>query len=224
MRAAIVLPLFISLLWLATCSATPPTAEPGPPPTYSPVAAEPLGAKPVDTEPVIAAPPVVQTSIPAAGDTAMLVADAGAAQPAATNSSCPAGMVLVEGDYCTKVKHRCLVEWYAPQNKKRVCEKFAKTATCVGKRVHKRFCIDKYAWPNKKGVRPEVMNNFYQAQVKCAAMGKRMCTESEWNFACEGPNMKPFPHGYVRDPRKCNGHHKWDNPNMKKVRKRDAQE
>jgi hypothetical protein len=81
-----------------------------------------------------------------------------------------------------------------------------------------------YSWPNVKGVRPEVMNNFYQAQVKCAAVGKRMCTESEWTFACEGPEMKPFPHGFVRDPNKCNGDHEWDHPNMKKVAQRDPKE
>src|SRR5690606_16977343 len=125
-------------------------------------------------------------------------------------------MVLVEGEYCTQVEHTCLVEWYAPQNNKRVCEQFAPEAKCIGKRVKKRYCIDKFAWPNQEGVRPEVMNNFYQAQVKCAAMGKRMCTESEWTFACEGPDMKPFPHGYTRDPRKCNGDHEWDSPNMTK--------
>jgi formylglycine-generating enzyme len=68
------------------------------------------------------------------------------------------------------------------------------------------------------------MNNFYQAQVKCAAAGKRMCTESEWTFACEGPEMKPFPYGYKRDPRKCNGDHPWDSPNMNKVAKRDPDE
>jgi hypothetical protein len=133
-------------------------------------------------------------------------------------------MKLVEGDYCTEVEHKCLVEWYAPQNKKRVCEQFETKAKCTGKRVHKRYCIDPYEWPNQKGVRPEVMNHFYQAQVKCAAVGKRMCTESEWNFACEGPEMKPFPYGYVRDPRKCNGDHDWDAPDMDKVRLRDPNE
>ena len=59
-----------------------------------------------------------------------------------------------------------------------VCEEFEPTAKCVGKTVKKRYCIDTYEWPNEKGERPEVMNRFHQAQVKCAAVGKRMCTES----------------------------------------------
>lgn len=133
-------------------------------------------------------------------------------------------MKLIDGEYCTEVEQKCLVEWWAPQNRKRVCEQFQPPTKCVGERVQKRFCIDTYAWPNQHGVRPEVMNDFYQAQVKCAAAGKRMCTETEWTFACEGPEMKPFPYGYVRDPRKCNGDHKWDYPNNRKIEKRDPEE
>jgi hypothetical protein len=134
-------------------------------------------------------------------------------------------MVLVDGDYCDgEVEHNCLKEWYADQNKKYVCEDFEPKATCKGKKVHKRYCIDKFEWPNKAGERPEVMNRFHQAQVKCAAVGKRMCGESEWNLACEGPEMKPFPYGYHRDPTVCNGDQLWDSPDMKKVEKRDPTE
>jgi hypothetical protein len=147
--------------------------------------------------------------------------------------ACPVGMVLVEGEYCTSggqgtdqnaVKHECVSEWYAPQNKKRVCEEFQPKAECTGKKVAKRYCIDQYAWPNQKGERPEVMNRFHQAQVKCVAEGKRLCTESEWTFACEGPDMKPFPYGFKRDTSKCHGDVEWDGPNMKKVAQRDPQE
>ena len=195
------------------CSATPNQPAPAPttPPTAPPPAAVETDAGPVETD--------------AAPESGALVEAVDAAPDAPPEpSACPTGMKLVEGDYCTKVEQKCKVEWYAPQNKKRVCEQFEPPTKCIGERVHKRFCIDTYAWPNKRGVRPEVMNNFYQAQVKCAAMGKRMCTESEWTFACEGPEMKPFPHGYVRDPRKCNGDHKWDGPKMSRVAKRDPKE
>jgi hypothetical protein len=198
----------------ASCQTAPPPQD-GPPPDYEP-------ARPQQT----ADAPVPAMSIePSQPDPAPMASPATdpAPEPAGP-SACPVGMVLVEGDYCTQVQHTCLVEWYAPQNKKRVCEQFKPESKCVGKKIKKRYCIDKYAWPNIKGERPEVMNNFYQAQVKCAAMGKRMCTESEWTFACEGPEYKPFPHGYVRDPKKCNGDHKWDSPRMKRVAKRDPKE
>ncbi len=133
-------------------------------------------------------------------------------------------MKLVSGDYCTEVEHTCRKSWYAAWNKKVVCEDFEPKATCVGDRVPKRFCIDENAWPVGKGERPEVMNNFYQAEVKCAAAGKRLCTESEWTMACEGPEMKPFPYGFKRDPNKCNGDLPWDGPDMKKVAQRDPTE
>jgi hypothetical protein len=138
--------------------------------------------------------------------------------------SCPAGMKLVEGDYCTDVDYKCLKSWYDPVNKKTVCEEFEPQSRCVGSKVKKRYCIDTYTWPNVKGERPEVMNRFHQAQVKCAAVGKRLCTETEWTFACEGPKMKPFPHGYVRDATKCHGDLDWDSPDMNLVAKRDPKE
>ena len=123
---------------------------------------------------------------------------------ASDTDACPPHMKLVDADYCTDVEQECLKSWFDEPNKKVVCEEFKPPSKCVGEHVHKRYCMDQYAWPNVKGERPEVMNNFYQAEVKCASVGKRMCTESEWTLACEGPEMKPFPYGYVRDPNKCN--------------------
>ncbi len=209
---------YAGLLWAgiaASCQTTPAPHD-GPPPSH-----EPAGPNATAPEPT---PPVPIEPSPSAPAPASSGAATAPAPAPAGPDACPDGMVLVEGDYCTDVQHTCRVEWFAPQNNKRVCEQFKEEAKCVGAKVKKRFCIDKYSWPNVAGVRPEVMNTFYQAQVKCAAMGKRMCTESEWTFACEGPEAKPFPYGWVRDPKKCNGDHEWDSPNMKKVARRDAAE
>jgi formylglycine-generating enzyme len=139
-------------------------------------------------------------------------------------SACPAGMLLVEGDYCSKVEHECEKSWYDESNKKTVCERFVPHSRCVGEKAKKRFCIDKYEWPNKKGERPEVMNKFHQAEVKCAAIGKRLCTESEWTMACEGPRLLPFPYGYDRNTETCHGDVMWDSPDMHKVAQRDPAE
>jgi len=198
----------IAAVVAAACSGASPAepVAPAAPPASASGAPVPVAAG-GDEEP--AASPV-----PAPTSSVAPVADAGP-------SACPPGMVLVEGDYCTEVEQKCLQSWFDKSNKKLVCEVFEPPTRCVGQRVKKRFCIDEYEWPNQAGVRPEVMNRFHQAQVKCAAVGKRMCTESEWTFACEGPEMKPFPYGYVRDPRKCNGDHPWDGPNMEKVAARD---
>ncbi len=193
-----------------------PQAPSVPPPAApSPVAEAPPPAQDMDQPTAVDA---VASPAPPQGE------GAAKAETSPEPSACPEGMKLVEGDYCTEVEQKCLKSWYDESNKKTVCEKFEPKTTCVGERVEKRFCIDTYAWPNQKGERPEVMNRFYQAQVKCAAAGKRLCTETEWTFACEGPQMKPFPYGYVRDTDKCHGDVPWDGPNMKKVAERDPTE
>jgi sulfatase-modifying factor enzyme 1 len=195
---------FVTLALALACTPAAPQRSPAPTPPAS-----------------VAAPAPAPVAAPAPSPSASAVA---AAPPPAAANACPADMALVEGDYCTEVEHRCLVEWFAPQNNKNICEQFDGSAKCVGKRIPKRYCIDRYEYPNKKGERPEIMNNFHQTQVKCAALGKRLCTETEWTFACEGPGMKPFPYGFTRDPRKCNGDHQWDNPSLEKMQKRDAAE
>ncbi|MFO0589800.1 MAG: SUMF1/EgtB/PvdO family nonheme iron enzyme [Polyangiaceae bacterium] len=213
----------VSVALFAACSGTPTTGPATPPPTATPSA--PTG-------------PVPGSEVDAgdAGDAGDLDAtadqdggDAGDAQIAAVveppkPSACPADMKLVDGEYCSDVEHKCLKSWYDKSNKKVICEEFAPSAKCIGTKSKKRYCIDTYEWPNKKGERPEVMNRFHQAEVKCASVGKRLCTESEWTFACEGPNMTPFPYGYVRDAKKCNGDHMYDGPDMKKVAARDPKE
>jgi hypothetical protein len=123
-------------------------------------------------------------------------------------------MVLVDGDYCTQLELRCEKSWYAKWNDKTICERFDEPSTCVGQKVKKRFCIDRYEYPNQKGERPRVMFNFPQAQHLCAAEGKRVCTETEWTMACEGPSYKPYPYGYARDPNVCNGDREYIEPKV----------
>jgi hypothetical protein len=123
-------------------------------------------------------------------------------------------MVLVDGDYCTTLDLVCKKSWYAKWNDKTICEEFDEPSKCVGHKAHKRFCIDEYEYPNKRGERPRVMFNFPQAQRLCAVEGKRVCTETEWTTACEGPDYKPYPYGYARDPRICNGDREYVEPKV----------
>ena len=127
------------------------------------------------------------------------------AAPPTGPSACAENMVLIEGDYCTDLESKCLKSHYAKANKKTVCEEFAEPTKCIGKKEKRRYCIDKFEFPNEKGSDPEVMNDFPHAQKKCEAESKRVCTESEWTMACEGPSYKPYPYGYKRDPSKCRG-------------------
>lgn len=65
------------------------------------------------------------------------------------------------------------------------------------------FCIDRFEYPNLKGVFPVIMVNFHEAQALCEEQGKRLCDESEWTFACEGEEATPYPYGYKRDANAC---------------------
>jgi hypothetical protein len=150
-----------------------------------------------------AAPPAPIDAAPLPSDASEDASSAEDATPATT--ACPAGMLLVDGDFCTDVEQKCLKEWYAKWNDKHICMEFQAPSKCIGKKEHRRYCIDKYEYPNREGVRPTVMNDFYMAQPLCAEQGKRMCTETEWVMACEGPEYKPYPYGYVRDPTICRG-------------------
>ena len=65
-------------------------------------------------------------------------------------------------------------------------------------------CMDTYEWPNQKGKNPIVMHRFVDAEAECTAIGKRLCTEFEWETACEGPETLPWPYGWKYDGRACN--------------------
>ena len=116
--------------------------------------------------------------------------------------SCPAGMVDVEGDYCTAVEQKCL-RWLDPEEKMR-CAEFAPTGACQGKTIHKHFCMDRFEYPNQPGEKPVIMKTWYEAKSTCEKTGKRLCGDSEWTLACEGQEHLPYPYGYARNPDACN--------------------
>ena len=72
-----------------------------------------------------------------------------------------------------------------------------------------RFCIDRYEYPNTRGGYPIIMVSWREAQGMCAASGKRLCSEAEWTFACEGEEAQPYPYGYERDAKACDIDRDW---------------
>jgi formylglycine-generating enzyme required for sulfatase activity len=119
-------------------------------------------------------------------------------------------MLLVEGDYCPEVEQKCL-EWLDPppyQNLR--CGKYAKPAKCKATRQHQRFCVDReeYAEPSPTAdpadALPVVRKSWTEAKALCEARGARLCKEAEWEFACEGEDMSPYPYGFARDSSACN--------------------
>jgi hypothetical protein len=154
------------------------------------------------------------------GGAALAIADASApATDAAPASSgpCPADMAYVDTTYCDKVERRCLKEEYDKPNHLTICHEFAPEQRCSGKERRQRFCIDRYEYPNEKGAHPPVMVDWYDAAGACANVGKRLCWESEWVAACEGPDKLPFPYGRKRDPKACNIDNTWVGPSLEAV-------
>lgn len=120
-------------------------------------------------------------------------------------SSCPAGMILVEGKFCPKVEQTC-VEWLDDPAKFQFarCKRFSETSECKSaERVSMRFCIDRFEAADDSGM-PIGDISWTAAAASCKASGKRLCQEREWLFACEGEEAKPYPYGYVRSPSLCN--------------------
>ncbi|OJY28542.1 MAG: hypothetical protein BGO98_05580 [Myxococcales bacterium 68-20] len=124
-------------------------------------------------------------------------------------SVCGEGLLLIEGDHCPDAEQVCM-KWLDPppyQNLR--CAEYAKPAKCKVPRVQRRFCIDRHefaepASPDTAEVLPIVNKNWGEAKALCEARGARLCKEAEWEFACEGPEMSPYPYGWKRDSTICN--------------------
>jgi sulfatase modifying factor 1 len=137
-----------------------------------------------------------------------------------SDSACPPDMAEVEGDYCPLVEQKCL-RWLDPATMLQ-CAEFERGTNpghCSMKTEHQRFCVDRYEWPNKVGALPIYMASWYEAKASCEAIGKRLCGDTEWTLACEGPERQPYPYGdgYVRDDRACNVDKPYIVPDPEKV-------
>jgi formylglycine-generating enzyme len=132
---------------------------------------------------------------------------AGAAEAAAQDArACPSGMVLVEGEYCPDVEQKCL-RWLEPPGDPYEhfrCAEYAEPSVCKGERVHKRFCIDETERVEAGSDLPMNKKSWTDATRICKDDGARLCMTSEWQFACEGEEMRPYPYGWKRDSTACN--------------------
>lgn len=148
---------------------------------------------------------------------------------------CPSDMVHVSGDFCPQVEQKCRfwvdargneVAAPAPGESGR-CGEFEFPSRCLSARkVRKDFCIDRNEAGVADGQVAPSWVSYVDAQRILKEKGKRICTQSEWTMACEGPGAQPYPYskGYVRDRNACN----FDNPVPKgldvlKVRSRSSE-
>lgn len=123
-------------------------------------------------------------------------------------ASCPDGMALVEGDYCPDVRHNC-TKYMDPPGRYEYfrCAEYSQPAQCLKPKRRMRFCMDKYEYREPGESLPANNRSWTHASQTCGSLGKRVCLESEYNFACEGEEMRPYPYGWKRDATACNADH-----------------
>lgn len=120
--------------------------------------------------------------------------------------ACPAEMILVEGLYCPEVRQHCK-RYLDPPGRYEYfrCAEYQEPTECTAKRRRTmRFCIDRDEYAAHDRALPANYQSWTRANQTCRGLGKRMCLESEWNFACEGEEMRPYPYGFTRDATACN--------------------
>jgi hypothetical protein len=190
--------LLLGGLVLASCDAQRDEPAPAPAPAAAHVAERPRPKKRNKKRVAIE---------PAAGQKAVEVAEPEVKKSAPP--ACPEDMVLVEGNFCRAVEQRCLeplVSGDAGPDETR-CARFEKPTVCTSRAPEPRkmrFCMDRYEYPNKVGELPMTLISWTDAARVCGSLGKRLCTESEFTFACEGEEMRPYAYGFERDAKKCN--------------------
>ncbi len=112
---------------------------------------------------------------------------------------CPTDMRLVEGNHHEQVQRLC-TDYHRGK-----CRSFAPGLVLLEPRhTPVRVCMDRYEWPNRLGALPDVMMRFVEAEQSCAKVGKRLCTELEWELGCEGREHLPWPYGWSKVPKACN--------------------
>ncbi|MBX3189975.1 MAG: SUMF1/EgtB/PvdO family nonheme iron enzyme [Labilithrix sp.] len=142
---------------------------------------------------------------------------------APAGSGCGEGMIEVEGDYCPALPEQKCLRWASATTKGR-CAEFAPSAPCAKPSIHKRFCMDRFEYPNREHEDPIVMKDWYEARDACGAIGKRLCTDAEWTLACEGPEHLPYPYGLSRDATACNIDKFPLNPKPELLRRHDTRD
>ncbi len=113
---------------------------------------------------------------------------------------CPDDTVRVTGTHWERIQRVCRkTKWSAK------CLEYQPELVLLEPRATPiDVCMDRFEWPNKKGENPVVMLRFGDAEDSCRSVGKRLCSEFEWELACEGPAHWPWPYGWKQVPGTCN--------------------
>jgi hypothetical protein len=156
-----------------------------------------------------------------------------------TRGACGAGMVEVKGrmkmdpgknhfssDTVEEMQKTTCTKWLQKEYPERCAEFDRAKWLQISKELPTKqmnYCIDRYEYPNQKGEYPWIMVSWYEAEDLCADEGKRLCTEDEWTFSCEGEEATPYPYGYTRDATACVIDKTWRPYHETAMRPRDGQ-
>src|SRR5262245_3629868 len=105
------------------------------------------------------------------------------------NPACPSDMRLVVGTHYDEMEHYC-VDPRSDVKDTHCYRYFEGLSAEEGAATTIRVCMDQYEAPNVRGAKPLVMQSYKKAQSFCAQHKKRVCTEEEWEHACEGPEHR----------------------------------
>ncbi|MCL2723045.1 MAG: formylglycine-generating enzyme family protein [Polyangiaceae bacterium] len=135
----------------------------------------------------------------------------------ADGQGCPRGMVRVKGNYhpdptgdgsgaIERMQDAACTDWVNKDFPAR-CRTFDEERLAIEvaalKTTPMDFCMDRYEYPNVAGQNPIILVTFNESVALCKKANKRICNESEWTFACEGEQARPYPYGYTRDETAC---------------------
>jgi len=121
---------------------------------------------------------------------------------------CPRDMRLVEGTHYDNMGHICLDP--RPARKDTHCYAYAEGISVIeGPARELRVCMDQFEAPNRRGARPMVLASYKSATKWCSRRGKRLCSEREWELACEGHHHLPLAYGWKVNTRLCNSGKQW---------------
>jgi formylglycine-generating enzyme len=129
---------------------------------------------------------------------------------------CPNDMRLVTGQHFDELQHLCL----DPRHDTRDTHCFAYwegASAEEGPVTDVRVCMDQFEAPNVRGGTPFVMKSFEDARHFCGSRGRRVCSEEEWETACEGPDLRPLAYGWKVDTALCNSGRQWRAFDVKKL-------
>ncbi len=147
---------------------------------------------------------------------ALLTFPAAPALDPGPSPECPRDMRLVKGTHRDEVQHVC-VDPRRDAKDTHCFEYFEGITAEEGPTTEIAVCMDQFEAPNRRGERPYVMRSFEMAQRWCGERGKRVCTEQEWELACEGPERRPLAYGWKVDRSICNSDKGWRAFDVKKL-------